>query len=344
MNPSRPSQRDIALAAKVTQATVSLALANNPRVSAKARARIQEIAKRLGYQPDPYLAGLSVYRKQRRPASFQATLGWLSNFPPEGRRWRDITTFAHYFESAAQRAGELGYRLEEHNLAAPDMTPRRLERILKARNIPGLLVAPQPRSGMALDFPFERFSCVNFGYTLAAPRLHTITHHHFRSTETLIGELRALGYRRVGFALDADNESRLERIPSSAFFSAQRDWPARERVPLLNLPNLTRESFMAWFERHKPDVVVTLWELVYPWLIEAGVRVPDDVGLALLSVRKRDGFFAGIWENPQVVGARAVEQLIGLVQHGERGVPEMPSFVMIEGSWLPGKTIRAQSA
>lgn len=344
MKPARPSQRDIAKAAKVTQATVSLALSNHPRVSAKVRTRIQELARKMGYEPDPYLAGLSVYRKQRRRASFQATLGWISNFPPQGRKWKTITTFVHYFEAAAQRASELGYKLEELDLAAPGMTPARMERILRARNIPGLLFAPQPFPLVRLDFPFERFSCVTFGYTLVSPRLHTVTHHHFRTTETLITTLRAHGYRRIGFALEAENEQRIGRIPSSVFFSAQRDWPENERVPLLNSPNLNREVFLEWFERHRPDVVVTLWDLVYPWLIEAGVRVPEDVGLALLSVRRRDGFFAGMWENPELVGARAAELVVNMVQHGERGVPELPSYLLIEGVWLPGKTIRQQGS
>lgn len=340
MKPVRPSQRDIARVAKVTQATVSLALSNHPRVSAEVRERIHKIASKLGYRPDPYLAGLSAYRKQRRRASYQATLGWLTNFPPEVQGWRDISTFAHYFEAASGRAAELGYRLEEHNLAAPGMTPARMERILKARNIPGLLLAPQPGPLMRLDFPFERFACVTFGYTLLSPRLHTVTHHHFRSTEILLRELRANGYRRIGFAVESKNEQRIEGIPSSAFLGAQRDWPVRERVPLLDSANLSRDVFLRWFERHRPDVVVTLWDLVYPWMIEAGLRVPEDVGLALLSVRKQDGFFAGVWENPEMVGARAAELVINLVQHGERGVPEMPSFLMVEGSWMPGRTIR----
>lgn len=342
VKPARPSQRDIAKAAKVTQATVSLALSNHPRVSPEMRTRIQAIAKKIGYEVDPYLAGLSAYKKQRRPASFQATLGWISNFPPQGRKWKTITTFVHYFEAAAQRASELGYKLEELDLAAPGMTPARMARILRTRNIPGLLFAPQPLPLTRLDFPFERFACATFGYTLVSPRLHTVTHHHFRTTETLIKTLRAHGYRRIGFALEADNDRRIERIPSSAFLSAQRDWPREECVPLLSLDDLNRESFLEWFDQYRPDVVVTLWDLVYPWLIEAGVRVPEDVGLALLSVRKRDGFFAGMWENPELVGARAAELVVNLVQHGERGVPETPSYLLIEGKWLPGKTIRAQ--
>lgn len=330
----------MAQAAGVTQATVSLALSNHPRISAEICERVRSEAERLGYEPDPYLAGLAAYRRQRGPAGFKGSLAWLNNFPPDGRDWREISTFVHYFEAASARAAELGYTLEIHELASPGMTPRRMEGILRARNIPGLLLAPQPHPDTRLDFAFARFSCVTLGYSLTAPRLHMVTHHHFRGTELLVRELRARGYRRIGFALEFENERRMERIPSSAFLGLQRDWPARERVPLLEAPLLDRETFLAWFGRHRPDVIVTLWDLVYPWLIESGLRVPDDVGLALLSVRKRDGFFAGVWENPELVGARAVELLVSLVHHGERGVPALPSYLLVEGSWQPGKTIR----
>ena len=43
--------RDVALAAGVSTATVSLALSGNPRISAETTARVVEMADRLGYQP-----------------------------------------------------------------------------------------------------------------------------------------------------------------------------------------------------------------------------------------------------------------------------------------------------
>ncbi|WP_043584212.1 LacI family DNA-binding transcriptional regulator [Geminisphaera colitermitum] len=342
MPPIRPTQRDIARAAGVTQATVSLALGNHPRLSTEIRERIKTIAQQLGYCPDPYLAGLSAYKKQRRPRGYQATLAWISNFPPGRQHWRNISTFLHYYEGATARAAELGYQLEDHDLAAPGMTPARMEQILRTRNIPGILLAPQPEPLMRLDLNLDRFSSVTFGYSLVSPRLHMVTHHHFRSTETLLRKLRSLGYRRIGLALEAENELRIERIPSSAFLSEQRDWSHTERIPLLNEPRLTRERFLKWYSRYKPDVVVTLWDFAHIWLTDAGVRIPEDTGMALLSVRYRDGFYAGIWENPEEVGARAVELLIDLVHRGERGIPQLPSCLMLEGTWLDGKTIRPQ--
>lgn len=340
MDKPRPTQKDIARLARVTQATVSLALNNHPRLSPEIRERVQTIAKKIGYVPDPYLAGLSAHKKQKRQPRYQATLAWLTNWPAGGRDWRTISTFVHYHEGALRRAAELGYKLEEHDLSKPGMTPARMEQILRAKNIPGLLLPPQPLPLTRLEFPFERFSVVTFGYSLVEPKLHMTTHHHFRSTEILFRQLLARGYKRPGLVGELDDEVRIERIPSSAFQSEQRDLPESQRVPVLMEHNLTKSSFIRWYRRWKPDVIVTLWDLVYPWMVEAGLRVPDDVGLVLLSVRKQDGFFAGIWENPRLVGARGVELLIDLVHRSDRGVPEVPSCLLIEGTWMEGRTVR----
>jgi DNA-binding LacI/PurR family transcriptional regulator len=340
---SRPTQKDVARTAGVTQATVSLALRNHPEVSPETCARIQKVARRLGYSPDPYLTGLSAYRKTQRPAKFQAALAWLSNYAA-GESWRNFPAFAGYFEGATQRARELGYRLEEFRLRTPDMTCARMENILAARNIAGILVAPQPRAGTKLEFRFDRFSAVTFGYTLAEPQLHVTALQMFRSMETAFRKLIALGYRRPGLALAAESDRRADSQWSAAFWTEQRGLPEDCRVPLLLGQPLERRTFLEWFKKHRPDVVVAIWPEVLAWLVEAGVTVPDDVGLALLTVPDGGALYSGIWENPQMIGAKAVEFLIDLTHRSERGSPAVPLTMLVAGTWVEGKTVRPQVA
>jgi DNA-binding LacI/PurR family transcriptional regulator len=337
----RPTQKDVARTAGVTQATVSLALRNHPEVSAKTRTRIQAIAQRLGYAPDPYLSGLSAYRKTRRPAKFQASLAWLSNYPA-GESWKNFPAFRGYFEGATARARELGYQLEEFRLHTPGMTCARMENILAARNIAGVLVAPQPRAGMKLEFDFGRFSAVTLGYTLAEPQLHVTTLHMFRSMETAFRRLLALGYRRPRLALAIESDRRADRQWSAAFWTEQQSLPATRRVPLLLGQPLERKSFLAWFKQHRPDVIVAIWPEVLAWLVEEGITVPETVGLALLTVPDGGVLYSGIWENPQVIGAKAVEFLVDLTHRGERGRPHVPLTMLVAGTWVEGKTVRAQ--
>jgi DNA-binding LacI/PurR family transcriptional regulator len=58
MKPSKPTSRDIAFEAGVSQATVSRALRNSPLVRPETRQRIAEIAEQLNYRVDKHAAGL----------------------------------------------------------------------------------------------------------------------------------------------------------------------------------------------------------------------------------------------------------------------------------------------
>ena len=61
------SQERHATSQKSTTPTVSMSLANNPRIPRVTRERIQAVAKRLGYQPNPYLSTLMRIRRQGKP-------------------------------------------------------------------------------------------------------------------------------------------------------------------------------------------------------------------------------------------------------------------------------------
>ncbi|EIQ01943.1 transcriptional regulator [Opitutaceae bacterium TAV1] len=342
--PKRATQREVARKAGVTQATVSMALHNHPDLAPATCARIQRIAAELGYAPDPFLAGLSAYRKQLRPVKYQATLAWLTNDEPgSGWTWSMSAAFRGYYEGANRRAAELGYQFEEHRLQAPDMTPARLEQVLKARGVAGLLLAPQPHPGVRLDdFPFASFSAVTFGYTLVSPQLHLVTLHPFRSMELMMRRLLAMGYHRPGLALGTESDERADNNWSAGFWSEQRRMPKKDCVRMYaeRIRALERGPFLKWFYHYRPDVVLTMGPHVCEWLAEDGVRVPEDTGVALLTVPDGGKYYSGIWENPHLIGARAVELLIDMIHRNERGVPDVPQCVLIAGTWVEGKTVR----
>lgn len=132
---------------------MALALRNSPKIRQATREKIQASAARLGYRPDPALTALNAYRKTVRSPHYQATLAWLNNWP----RQEDLLandTFREYFEGANARARELGYRLETFWLHEEGLPLPKLGRVLKARGIQGLLLAPQPNSELVIDFDF----------------------------------------------------------------------------------------------------------------------------------------------------------------------------------------------
>lgn len=335
----RVTQKDIARELGLTQATVSLALRNHPSVRPETIARVHAASERLRYEPDPYLAGLSSYRKRLNTSGPHATLAWLSN-DADGSLWQSSVVFTAYHLGAKQRAAELGYQLEDHCLLQAGMTPRRLEQILHARGIPGIVVAPQPRPETRLNFSFDRFSSVALGYTLAEPRLHLVTWHQFRAMETLFRKLLSLGYRRPGLALALDSDLRSDRNWSAAFLSEQFSLAPSLRVPPLLNENFDAAGFLSWFYEYKPDVVITISSNVPQWLRQAGFSIPEDVGIACLSVPDGDEEQSGLSENPRAIGAKAVEFLVDMIHRSERGVPSMQVCLLTEGHWRPGTTLR----
>src|SRR4051812_30070874 len=107
----RPTMQDVARAAGVHQTTVSLALRNDPRLPEATRARLQEIATRVGYAPDPMLSALNSYRASKGRAKTAIVIAFIANF----RDRRELAaSYPHrlLFEGARARAEVMGYRLE----------------------------------------------------------------------------------------------------------------------------------------------------------------------------------------------------------------------------------------
>ncbi len=342
MSSPRVTQKDIARHLGLTQAAVSLALSNHSGVSQKTKDRVLQAAEELGYVVDPYLSGLSAYRKSVQPAHFQGLLAWLSNYP-EHESWRNTPAFQRYFDGAVRRAGELGYELKEYRLHTDGMTSARMAQILVAQNVRGLLVPPQPQPAahQKMDFCFDRFSAVTIGHTLIQPQLNLVVSNQYRSMKVIFHNLLAMGYRRPGLALAEFNNERTDNNWSAAFWSEQRQLPECSRVPLFLPERLEQETFIEWFRQHRPDVVVALWPGLKGWLEAAGERIPESVGLALLSVTDQNDELSGTCENPELIGAKTVEFLIDMIHRGEAGVPDVPACLLVDGTWVPGKTVRS---
>jgi LacI family transcriptional regulator len=224
----------------------------------------------------------------------------------------------------------------------PGMTPERMTQILLTRSIHGLIVAPLPVAHGELDLHWENFSAVTFGYSLTKPLLHRAVNHQFRSMRLAMRELRDLGYQRLGLALPSSLNERVDRQWVASFLVEQLQ--LGHSVPLFvpEDPQWNFDNFRKWFETQKPDAVISHEEVAYDWLKRLGAHVPDDVAFAHLNCSDQGGEFAGIYQNGPTIGSAAVDFLIGMIQRNERGVPTLPHSLLIEGTWVAGKTVRAR--
>ncbi|WPJ96935.1 LacI family DNA-binding transcriptional regulator [Coraliomargarita algicola] len=333
------TQKSIAQKLGLTQAAVSLALRGDASIPEATRKKVSKMAKKLGYVPDPYLTGLSAYRHRNKPTPVKAALAWLSN-DAAGESWKRSPAFVQYHTGALRRAQELGYHLEDHALQAQGVNMKNIERVLLARGVNGILLAPQPAPNMSIDFTFTKFSAVTFGYTLCSPQLHVVTLHQFRAMEKLLRKLTGFGYQRIGLALSSESDGRADYHWSAAFWRKQQHFPAKQQVPLHLPQQMEKEGFLKWYAQHRPEVVVTIHPEVYDWLHQDGIAIPEDLGFTLLTVPDDQRQFSGIWENPALIGAKAVDILVEMIHRGETGIPEVPIYHLIDGNWLDGETVK----
>jgi len=332
----RPTLRNVAEAAGVHLSTAARAIKNDPRISSKTRLKVRSVAKQIGYFRDPMMAAFAAYRQKVRTTGFRGTMAWITNYP-QVDGWRNWTTDL-YHAGARERALELGYNLEEFWLHAPGMTARRASNILVARGIRGLLLSPQPRSRGHLSLKWDQFATVAFGYSMVRPKMNLVTTAHFRSVVTVVRNLRALGYRRIGWACPRKMDVRMEHLWTSSYHSELQTLPESQGIPFFT--SYQKPEFIAWFERWRPQAIITLdVPPIIDWLTERGYHVPRDVGVASLIVPEPDRHLSGIDERSKVVGTTAVDLLADMIQRGEYGIPKDPLLVLVQGVWLSGHTV-----
>ncbi|HEY8967200.1 MAG TPA: LacI family DNA-binding transcriptional regulator, partial [Candidatus Methylacidiphilales bacterium] len=276
--------RDVAREAGCHYTTVSLALRNDPRLPPVTRRRIQKIASRLGYRPNPLVSKLFSSLRKNRLLPELGVIGFLDTRKrPAGQPGLALENDPFY-KGARKRAEESGYSLDLHHLAAPNMSARRMKDILLARGVRGLVINSShvPRGHLSLDV--SPFACALRGYSQMRPNLHRICHNHFQSLLLAIHFLRHLGYRKIGLVLPRSLDALVNEQWSAGFLSHQQHLPASLRVPLLMPPRITREETARWFRRHKPEAVLSPDAAVRDWLREEGVDIPGDASFACLDL------------------------------------------------------------
>lgn len=351
-----PNMKDVAERAGVHPSTVSLTLSNSPRVVQATREKVLAAVKELGYRPNPYISALMRNRRQGRPPAAAATLALLTTFPTPDGCVKEFPLLKSAFAAAKQQAESRGFHLEEIWAPLDKMKPDRVSRILQARNISGIVLAPFPRAVDRYALDWDRFAVVAWGMSLSDARIHHVRSNHFGSLTLAMEECHRLGYRRIGLAMMAEANRRMGGHGEAAYLWKQRELGLVD-PPAPYLPNeLSQCEFMEWFKRERPDVVMcyTRWseagephseskfspeKFSLRWLESAGMRVPEDVGVASLSC-VRGGPISGVVENWDLQAIRGINLLIELLADNELGLHQYPNMSVVEVGWNPGKTLR----
>ncbi len=353
----RITMAQVAARAGVHATTVSLALRNHPSIPVATRDRIRGIAAEMGYRPDPALSALATYRHAKLPRRDIPALAYLTHWDTEWG-WKQPHAHASFFAGAQGRAEALGFRLEHFWLGEPGMSHRRLSDILAARGITGILVSSHlPEHDRALQLDWPRFSAVKIDCLPREPDLHHVTNDQRAIAQLAVRRCLAAGYRRIGMVIPYWWDDFVDLAWSAGFLAEQHRLPEEERIPILFYADedpssavatgreslVPSQAFSEWFGRHRPEVILSKAEFVRPRLEQLGVAVPHDVAYVELYLVP-DGATAGVRNNCERVGEMAVAALVGLMQQNSFGIPEIPTAMLVEGTWFDGKTLPLRAA
>ena len=344
MPPPRPTLRSLAAEAGVSVTTMSFALRDSREVSAATRKRLQQLASARGYRSNPLVAALFSRVRTRRPLGDHHVIAYLNTWWPK-QAWETCNTKTGQFRGAAQRAAEMGFRLENFWLHEPGMTPARLAQILKARGIRGVLIGPLQNQNESIDFPWEDFALATIGYSLHAPAVSRACHAHFRGMYRAMDELIARGYERIGYVTSKDFEERVNSLWGAAYRFNQQRLSAKNRIePLIFDAEAEPGILQRWLKTARPDAIVNALPGVFELLTEAKLKAPGDLGFVHLDLptHLKRAKVAGVDQLWEIVGAGTLELVASQLYSNTCGLPNHPVTQLVEGAWVEGRTLRSR--
>jgi LacI family transcriptional regulator len=331
--------RKLAALAGVSRTTISMALRNDPCIPESTRKAIVELAEKHGYVPDPVVSTLMNQLRIRRGHRQVEKLAYLTWWPTaEG--WLKTHNDYHYYQGARARAKELGYEVEHFWAKEPRMSAARLSKILKTRNIRGLIMAPLPHPRGHLKLEWDYFAAVMIALGNFRPDFSRVSHNHISGMQLAIRRLRHKGYRRIGLCNLIGQTSWGNSGWHMAYLHFQESLPPRHRVPPLLLKEWDPKALGDWVEQHQVQAVLSNMQDPLFFLRDLGYRVPEDIGYASLDRLRPEDPWAGVDQIPEIVAASAVDIVTSLLQRHEYGIPTHSQTVTLEGVWREGPSLR----
>ncbi len=254
----------------------------------------------------------------------------------------EIATLRGYYQGAAERARLLGYSPVEFCLNAEGMTDQRLDRILRARAISGVLLMPRSENDKAsLELDWDRYALSTIGFSREQPKVHRASVNHYADMELVMRKLRdQIEVRRVGLALPRSLSERIRHIWLAAFLACQATDPClTPDVPICLFPDGSAKEIKAWLLTHQPDILITCHNEARRALAELETKIP----LVHLDCGTQKDSPPGIRQNWEMVGAAAIDQIVGQIHRNERGLPSHPQTTSIASDWIEGSSDRREA-
>ena len=322
--------------------TVSRALRDAPRVAVATRLKVLAAARELDYQPDPNLTRMMQLVRSKKQTRVRAILAVIREHIPKDALLSQSYRYVS-IEDIRCRALGYGYEVEEFWLGRNGLVPMRLNEILYARGIEGIIVSPQSEQLPCRKLDYTGFSAVSFGYAMRDPLLHLAVSNMTLGIKNAAEALRDKGYRRIGMVVTNWIDGRSQFGYSCGMFYFQNSLPEEEVVPMLLLPHndISHDfkTFSSWLKKHEPDALISFDNHVPEWLRKLNLKVPENIGFVVHDWMPGMEQYAGINHRRDEVAAAAVDLVVTLLSRHEHGIPIVPRQIMITPTWVDGPSI-----
>jgi LacI family transcriptional regulator len=327
--------RDVAKRAKVSVATVSMVLNENPRISRATQMRVQQMIDRMGYRPNRLAQSLS--------SRYTRVLAVML---PALRHGFGDAYFGELISGVCDRAGKLGYKVMLEQ-AKPDFVKNREHiAIYERRYIDGILcLGCNDRHHFLADFSDRRYPLVVVDNYLQQWGLDYVVCDYRAGTEQVMNYLLQLGHRKIGF-INAAPEVRTARDRLEVFQQRLQSAEVQCRPEWIDDGQFTEQGGAAAAERiftAAPDVTaifagndkMALGAMHY--CSRRGIRIPADVSIIGFDDMQQAAFV-----NPSLTsvhlplyeaGALACERLIERIRGKVDRVAEvLPTHLVVRES------------
>ncbi len=337
----RVTQKDIAHAANLSIAAVSMALKGSNALPAATIKRVRKIANRMGYVPDPALSALAAYRNTVRSRRSFAALAFVTLEPPDGPR-HQLPSTRTLLEAAEARAQELGFTLQSFATRPAELSPSRLNEILTARGIEGVILAPGTEIGRGEGIVWDNFSVVATQPTCFRTGFHSVSSNPQADLSNCWQQLAARGHRRIGLVLNRQSERHSNEAWEAAHFISQRRHgvSAGDIVPNLTVhsPDTARAA-SRWVIENKPDAIISAQPGLAEDLRQSGFKLPQNLAYASINIEDESPATSGIARQSARIGSVAVDTITSLVQQGRAAASGVLTAISVESTWTEGTTL-----
>lgn len=332
----RVTLAQIAEQLSLSRSTISYALRNDARIAPATRQRVQEVAREMGWHPDPALAqAMHMVRSTLQRKDLPNLAVVTCKDPAEFENER---TMRRHLLGIRDHAARLGFAIDQVNLATRPMSPQNLRRMFVSRGVKGVIYLVNHRLDPKAVYLGDEFAYVSAGMRHPDLPIHYAMNNLMSSGYMAVVELLRMGFKRPGVIVPEGIDDSLSHSFYGGVQSGLILCKEENRLPVFLVPGsdlwIEENRFPAvlkWMDDHAPDCILTSDAIQMRKIIDS-----NNIDLPLFSLDYYPDLpvQGGVDGRQLEVGAAAVDLLALQITTGQKGLPAVQQALTVESKWV----------